>query len=386
MDNLAFQIKLQFLFGLENGVVEDLLDSRYPPSPGADPEAIEFARERLVIEYIAELLSRYSIEDARLLVNGDFPTSFIAGAVPPTGGPIDYTCWNVIEADWLSEQDETDLSEHLTNSSGGRLDGRFGQAPFYRTGAGRKAGVTVGVQLVSPLFQLSQISHVLPLIARTLRKLTDGTAGRQSADAPVQHHVWVSETCDFSIKWQTQISRQIFPLRTLQNLFVFWALYEKQIERIQPRHHRSPYALEKWSLWSNLAPDVTRVGIQRAFYTTQDIPDLLKLLEFTGDEDQFAKIDLKTYLERMPFPIPARLHVSEIQFREHAGTLDITKVAFWLIFTATVLKFCHSAAARGGTINLSNHEELQPLTEFMREIGFTEEAVRYYLQRARSTD
>ena len=340
IENVRFRLSLEFLFAIDNNVLDRRLSHDYPQSPKAAPHA-EALRSHAALAHLAAILGHDQPEVGR---NPD-PLS-LDTHVCENKFDLDESRWNALEAPQLILSGGVLRTRHnsLTKTTDSHI---------------------VGVELLSPRFTFREWQDALQTITRILARLTSikhpTLLGSMNFKARAPKHLaWTNERCSFRLQFEPLEDDQFFQFRTLQNLIAIWGSFESEIQKLQPLHHQSP-PNGPLSLWNNMQKGTPGEVFRREVYASTTLPDLQDIFEFDRDEDQFSKIRLKA---NPAFP-PRVTRCHAIEFREHAGTLNVKDVAFWVGFTAAVLGLCQELTDDGDEFDLDEPISMMGILEVL---------------------
>ena len=339
--NVGFQLSFEFLFAVENNILDRRLSRDYPLSPLSPPHDVA-TRSQATLTHLATILGR---DDPEVTRNPD--PRLLDTHVPEDRNSLDRFRWNALEAPQLIP-------------SAGSL------APRENSAIPPAKSHTIGVELISPTFSFSEYQHALRAITRILARLTPfkyvDLPGRTSYnDRSPRHVAWTTPQCSFHVRFSPLRQGQYFDLQTLKNLIAIWASMEPEITKLQPLHHRTPLS-GTLSLWNNMRPGTSGTLLRQEIYTSTSVPDLQDIFEFNRDEREFAKISFKTHLSP---DSPDIMHCHAVEFREHMGTLDVRDVTFWIGFTGAMLGLAQELTEEEDVFDLDEEIDMMSIMEVL---------------------
>ena len=357
IDNIRFRLSLDFLFAVDNNVLARRLSLGEALSPGARPYS-DAERSDAALVHLAAILGQDQLQVTR---NPD--PRLLDTNLPPDRRHLDDSRWNALQAPQLTAPRVGEL-ELLYDS---------------QTDAGNSH--VIGVELVSPFFTFGEWQQTLGTITRIMSRLTPcenlNLSGPEACFP--KYHAWTNSRCSFRVQYEPLQDDHFFPLRTLKNLVAVWGTCEERISRLQPPQHRyPPYGPS--SLWENMKEVVdNKVVDEEAFrkevYRTTSLPDLSEIVEFDKDKGVFSRICFNS--DPAPSNKKARCH--GIEFREHAGTLDIKDIGFWIGFTSSILWMCQDRVTEGEFVDLD--DQIPNVMDMLEYLGASPQAEQYAWSR-----
>ena len=222
--------------------------------------------------------------------------------------------------------------------------------------------VVVPVRLMSPIFDLSRHEEAMSIVTAFLSTLTALERSAQpSEDTP--YFAFVNSTCTFRLQVTvspTQKKTQ-FGLNTIQKLAVLWGLYEKQLERLQPPHHRGDRDNESNSVSFAFSSSTPPEIFQQAVESTDDVEELAQIIDPGRYTNSFSRLSLLI----RDCESPRNRYCHAIEFAEHAGTLSPLDIEHWLRLTLAVLKHASNLGKDEATVFVKQPAKLEELFEMI---------------------
>ncbi|KAI9699431.1 MAG: hypothetical protein M1836_003042 [Candelina mexicana] len=347
---ITFGVEMKFLFALE----EEKLLQRYGYASQISPSTADIpTNEDLSItlwEYVTHILSRYRLGEycpgqPRLSLDARFVRQ---------PQDADFSVWSVTTDDTLLAYEHEERT-HLDKA----------QAEQQLQWQVR------GVELVSPILRLSDIDFVTILFERIGRVLAD----HESVFWPHQlrygpHKAFVNETCGLHV--HLAYENQDIPLETLKNLVIIWALFEDEIETLQPMAHHAGAGMFT-SLRRRFPGENGRKLFLKAVRVCKDPDQLMTYTRPQGSIPEYSKIRLTDFSNST-----AGSNVRTIEFREHEGTLDPMAIRWWILFTSGVLRFAQALADANQVFDVAGNVGITDLFDL---IEFPPEGQEFYARR-----
>lgn len=348
-----FRFTLEFIFAVDDDTLGRRLSRDFPLSPTALLHSEE-VRSRAALVHLAAILGR---DHPQVTTNPD--PRVLDTHVPKDRDDIDESRWNALEAPHLASTHDV---RRIRRESLAQATNRH----------------TVGIELLSPSFTFREWQNALSTITRLLGRLTpvqypnlSGTGTHR--DRSPKHTAWTNERCSFRLQFEPLEEDQHFHFRTLQHLIVIWGSLEDEIGKLQPLHHRYP-PNGPLSLWNNVHEDTNLDEFAREVYTAASIPELQDIFEYDRAEGEFSKISFGC---RNAFS-PRVARCDAIEFREHAGTLDIKDMTFWIGLTSSLLGVCEELTEDGDLFALESPIDVMGI---MQVVDASEQAEQYAWNR-----
>ena len=327
IDSIHFRLSLDFLFAVDDYVLARRLSLGEDLSPRARLQS-EAERSEAALRYLAVILGRDQPQTTR---NPD-PRSLDTNLCLDRDH-LDDSRWNAFQAPQLTVPRNGELEiQHDTETTA-------------------ENSHVIGVELLSPYFTFGEWQQTMRTITRITSRLTPyecPNIGGPECRYP-KHQAWTNARCSFRVQYEPLQDDRFFPLRTLKNLIGFWGTCEEPVSRLQPPGHRYP-PYGPYSLWDNMKDTVTEKAFRADVYRAANLLDLQEIVEYDKDDGFFSRISFKS--DPAPSPWHARCH--GIEFREHAGTLDIKDICFWIGFTSSILWLCHDSAEEGDSYDFED--------------------------------
>ena len=356
IDDIRFRLSFEFLFAVNNDVLARRLSLDEALSPGARPHS-EADRSDAALVHLIAVLGR---DQPKVTRNSD--PRMLEIKLPSDRDNLDDSRWNALQAPQLTAPREGELElEYDSETSAGNSH-------------------VIGVELLSPYFIFGNWRQTLKTITRILSRLT--LCDYPNLSGPEyrypRHQAWTNARCSFRVRYDPLQDGHFFPLRTLKNLIAVWGTCEEQISKLHPPQHRYP-AYGPYSLWKNMkevADDkvVDEKAFRNEVYRTTNIPDLDEIVDFDKDDGLFSEISFKSD----PAPSHKRERCHGIEFREHAGTLDIKDIGFWIGFTSSMLWMCQDIAT---TDEVHDFSEVPNVMDILEYLGASPQAQQYAWSR-----
>ncbi|KAI9716949.1 MAG: hypothetical protein M1812_005098 [Candelaria pacifica] len=308
---ITFGVEMKFLFALEREKLLERLESvnasQLSPSTPDIPTNEDLSKT--LWEYVTHILNRYRLGEycpgePRLSLDAQFVRQ---------PQDVDFRVWNVTTDDsLLTDEDEAKL--YLSPAEEWEVR---------------------GVELVSPIFKLSEIDFVTLLYERIGRVLLDHeSVFWPHEDRKGPHKAFVNKTCGLHV--HLAFENQEIPLETLQNLMIIWSIFEDEIEKFQPLDCRAEYGTLP-ALLSRFPGEAGGKLSRKAVLMCNDPDQLMSYFRPQGAIPEHSKIRLTAFNKPQQGP-----NVRTIEFREHAGTLDPAAITSWVLFTSGVLRLAQA--------------------------------------------
>lgn len=172
-----------------------------------------------------------------------------------------------------------------------------------------------------------------------------------------------------------------FPLSTLKNLLSLNIIGQYQIDEIHPPHRLSAgYA---WPLSSILTSDQRYGSVWRIAQLIEMIPTVAEFIQYVhlpkaykGTLDQADTV--KDRSAAINFMNLGSRDKRTIEFRQHAGTLDIDVIGRWMLFLLSIMKICNTPRLPSAFHRVFDRiRRLEPapdyhLCDFLKDLGLHE--------------
>ncbi|KAI5462803.1 putative amidoligase enzyme-domain-containing protein [Mariannaea sp. PMI_226] len=223
-----------------------------------------------------------------------------------------------------------------------------------------------GLEFISPVFETWNPAIWYP----ELEYITSKIQGSPSAS----HGAFVNRHCGLHVHIGPP-QREIFSTETIRHLGFILYVYEPVINTLHPPLRWTTAFIEvstenpgvpvsnRWA--ANVSPD--------GFWSHTEGLNRSSLIDHICPHGKKHLVNLSPLKRAAPFS-------TTIEFRHHAGTVDMKDIRWWVLFTSKFVALAQRCAATGHRIPVPT---LEPsLDDLMHELNFPKDGIEFYQARA----